>query len=223
LLKENNIVHVLADVGDHRRLGIVDRFSGVVKGWIARYQTYNQTQRYIDALQGMVKNYNNAPHSSIGGMTPNDAWKYPVEAANIHYDRIMKSINKKGKSKKEIVVGDDVRILKLRDVFHKGYRVKFSLQTHKVVAIKGLNYTLDNGKSYRASRLLKVSPPGEEAAPVRDVANEARRVRKKELILQQEGVDEIAHPHIRRSARERKPVSQLEDEEGNRIIFSKYK
>jgi transposase InsO family protein len=211
LLKDNSILHRLADVGDHRRLGIVDRFSAIVKGWVAKYMTYNQTKSYVDELPEMVSNYNKAPHSSLGGMSPNEAWMDENKARDYHYERIKKGMTGK-KNKNGIAVGDWVRVLKLRGVFDKQYNVKFSLTTYQVVDIKGLNYFLDNGKFYRAARLLKVPPPEEEAsAPVRDVGKEARRERKRELILQQEGVDPVANPELRRSARERKPSSQLED------------
>ena len=225
-LAENKIIHRLADVGDHRRLGIVDRFSGVVKNWIAKYMTYHQSKRYIDALPDLLENYNSAPHSGLGGLTPNDAWDHPSRAREYHYQKIQKAFaaQKKGKKGKAIEVGDWVRVLKLRAVFDKGYNVKYSLTPHKVVDIKGLNYVLDNGRFYRAARLLKVPAPEETAAaPVVDVGKEARRERKKELLLQQDGVDPVKHPEIRRSARERKPTYQVVDEDGNRIIFSKYK
>jgi hypothetical protein len=88
-----------------------------------------------------------------------------------------------------------------------------------VVEIKGLNYILDNGKFYRAARLLKVPAPEEEEAVPKDVAASARRERRTERILQAEGVDPEKNPVLRRSARERKPASQLEDSEYGRINY----
>jgi transposase InsO family protein len=211
LLAKHSIIHRTAEVGDHRRLGIVDRFSGVVKGWISKNMTHKQTTKYVGALSGFLKKYNNAPHSSLGGMSPNEAWEFPSEALDFHYTRIQKGIKKQGKKPSgEIEVGSWVRVLKLKGMFDKGYHVKYSLTPHKVVEIKGLNYVLDNDRFYRAARLLKVPAP-EEEAPVRDVGRAARRERKNDLILQQEGVDPVANPEIRRSARLRKPSSQLED------------
>ena len=217
-LKKHGVIHRLAEVGDHRRLGIVDRFSGVVKGWIAKHQTYNQSPEYVSALGGLLENYNDAPHSSLGGMTPNEAWEFPSKARDFHYGRIQKGLMKRSKAG-TINVGDWVRVLKLRGVFDKGYHVKYSLTSHQVVEIKGLNYILDNGKFYRAARLLKVPAPEEEEAVPKDVAATARRERKTELILQQEGVDPDKNPSLRRSARLRKPASQLEHSEYGRINY----
>lgn len=210
-LKDNHIIHRTAEVGDHRRLGIVDRFSGVVKNWIAKWQTYNQSPKYVEQMDDWIDAYNESPHTGLGGMSPNEAWKYPNRAREYHYQKIMAGMTKK-KNPKAIKVGDWVRIAKLKGVFDKGYHVKFSLVPHQVVEIKGLNYTLDNGKFYRAGRLLKVTPPEEEApTPVRDVARESRRERKKVMILQAEGVDPVRNPELRRSARERKPEDMVQD------------
>lgn len=207
-MDKNNIIHKMAEVGDHNRLGLVDRFSGVVKGWIAKFMTYHQSKRYVDDLPDMVKQYNNSPHSSLGGLTPTEAWKYPSAARDYHYEKIVKGLSKHGKSKGAIAVGDWVRIMKLRDVFHKGYKVRFSLTPHRVVKINGLNYTLDNGKFYRAARLLKIPPPEEEAADLEDVAEKARVVHRTKVKLKTEGIEP---QNVRRSNRERKPESQVED------------
>lgn len=217
-LQKHGVIHRLAEVGDHRRLGIVDRFSGIVKGWIAKHQTYNQSPEYVSALGDLLENYNNAPHSSLGGMTPNEAWEFPSKARDFHYGRVQKGLMKRSKAG-TIGEGDWVRVLKLRGVFDKGYHVKYSLTAHQVVEIKGLNYILDNGKFYRAARLLKVPAPEEEEAAPKDVAAVARRERKTERILQQEGVDPEKNSALRRSARERKPASQLEDSEYGRINY----
>ena len=216
-LAKNKVIHRLADVGDHRRLGIVDRFSGVVKSWIARHMTYHQTKKYMDVLPRLVKKYNSAPHSSLGGMSPNEAWEFPRDARNFHYDRIQKALTTKRKVKGGIAVGDWVRVLKLKGVFDKGYHIKYSMVPHQVVEIKGLNYILDNGRFYRASRLQKVTPPEreEEAAP-QDVAQQARRSRRVEVKLQTDG---IRGENVRRSNRERRPTEQVEDEEYGKIIW----
>ena len=169
----------------------------------------------------MVESYNSAPHSSLGILSPNDAWTWPREARNYHYERIQKGLKKSKRSKGSIAVGDYVRVLKLKGVFDKGYNVKFSLGTHKVVEIKGLNYILDNGRFYRAARLQKVPPPGEEEAePVRDVGQEARRVRRAEVILQADGVDPVANPERRRTSRLRAPSNYVVDRKFGKIKWS---
>jgi transposase InsO family protein len=219
LLEKLDIIHQTAEIGDHRRLGIIDRFSGIVKTWIAKYMTHEQSKRYIDMLPTFLEKYNSSPHSSIGDMSPNQAWKYPHEARQFHYERIQKAL-KKGKMKSsEIKVGDRVRVLKLKGVFDKGYHVKYSLTPHKVVEIKGLNYILDNGKFYRAGRLRKIpSPthPEEENAPA-DVAQQARKSHRVDVKLKTDGIEQS---NLRRSTRERKPTEQVEDIRYGKIKYS---
>lgn len=216
MLDKYKVIHKQAEVGDHHRLGLIDRFSQTVKRWIAKLMTHKQTQSYIDILPKLIERYNASPHSSLGDMSPNDAWQYPSETRNYHYGRIQKALSGKKGSKSTIEVGDWVRVLNLKKVFDKGYHVKYSLTPHKVVEKKGLNYFLDNGRFYRAARLLKV-PPGEEAeAPKEDVSKKARQVRKKEIILQQEGIQES---NRRSGLRSRKPESQVEDVRYGRVRY----
>jgi transposase InsO family protein len=216
-MKKHDIIHRTAEVGDHNRLGIVDRFSGVVKNWIAKLMTHTRSKTYIDALPELVENYNDAPHSSLDGMTPNEAWKFPTAARENHYERIQKALAKKSKSKGAIQVGDYVRVLKLKNVFDKGYHVKYSLGTHKVIEIKGLNYILDDGKFYRANRLQKVPPPQKEVeAEVKDVAREARRSHRVATVLKTDGIQQ---ENRRSGLRERKPANQLEDKRYGKLRY----
>ncbi len=217
-LAKHGVIHRLADVGDHRRLGIVDRFSGVVKSWIARHMTYHQTKKYMSVLPKLVEKYNSAPHSSLGGMSPNEAWEFPREARNFHYERIQRESSKKRRVKGDIAVGDWVRVLKLKGVFDKGYHIRYSLVPHQVVEIKGLNYILGNERFYRAARLQKVTPPGgEEEAPPQDVAQQARRSHRVAVKLKTEGIE---RENVRRSNRERRPTDLVKDDKYGRVNWS---
>jgi hypothetical protein len=217
MLDKMKVIHKKAEVGDHNRLGLVDRFSQTVKRWIAKLMTHKQTQSYIDNLPKLILQYNASPHSSLGDRSPDEAWQYPSETRNYHYEKIQKALTGKRPSKREIVVGDSVRVLNLKKVFDKGYHVKYSLTTHKVVEKKGLNYILDNGRFYRAARLLKVPPREEEPeAPKEDVSKKARQERRKEVILQTEGIEQS---NRRSGLRSRKPQSQLEDVRYGRVRY----
>ena len=119
--------------------------------------THEQTKSYIVALSGFLDKYNNAPHTSLGGMTPLEAWQFPSEARDYHYSRIQKAMTGKTKSN-DITVGTWVRVLNLKGVFDKGYHVKYSLTPHKVVEINGLNYILDNGKIFLCYKLVDLLP-----------------------------------------------------------------
>jgi transposase InsO family protein len=214
-LKKHNIRHRQNEVHDHKTLGIVDRFCGIVKLWIAKYQTHSQSQKYIHALDGFVKKYNNSPHSNLGEFTPNEALRYPRDIRNVFYGRVQDAMNKKRGKSKVLAVGDYVRILKIKGVFDKGYHVKYSLGVHRIVSINGLNYTLDNGKFYRVDRLRKVPKPDEEA--VVDVARAGRKAHRTEVLLKTDG---IVQSNRRSGLRERAPASYVEDAKFGRVKWS---
>jgi hypothetical protein len=89
---------------------------------------------------------------------------------------------------------------------------------YQVVEAKGLYYTLDNGKSYRADRLQKVPAPTSVASPKKDIAKKARFDRRTEVLLQSDGIEKDV-PVLRRSARERRPTGLLVDEEWGNIFY----
>jgi hypothetical protein len=198
--KANDIIVKQADVGDHNSLGIIDSASRLVKNWIHKSITYNQSERYIDDLSDFVEAYNNTKHSSLGDMTPNEAKQYPHELRRYRDQK-----RKNTKKSKKLAIGDYVRVLKLKTAFQKGYHVKYSMTTYKIVDIVGLHYILDNGKAYRASRLLKV--PESDIEPAKDVAKKARFDRRTKNLLKAEGIEQ--QNVVRRSTRERKPTHQL--------------
>ena len=87
-----------------------------------KYLTANNTHKYIDALDGMIKKYNNTIHSSIK-MKPKDA---------VHNKNITKVFNALYKNNDPIYpfykfdVGDKVRIVKKKKTFEKGYTPNWS-------------------------------------------------------------------------------------------------
>ena len=60
LIKDNNISHDFANVGDHKKLGIVDRYVRKLGELINRYMTANKTNKYINVFQDLISYYNNS-------------------------------------------------------------------------------------------------------------------------------------------------------------------
>ena len=211
------IITKQADVGDHRSLGIVDSASRLVKNWIHRHITHTQQNKFIDAIPTFVAAYNRTPHTSLGGLTPNQAIKYPWEVQRYRFE---KRAQKKRYERKEKTfdVGDHVRVLKNKETFDRGYHVKYSLTVYQIASVNGLYYTLDNGKSYRADRLLKVPAPDVQQPPKEDPAKKARFDRRTDVLLHTDGIDTKNVP-LRRSARERRPTGLLVDEEWGNIFY----
>ena len=68
LQKEN--IHVFYTQNSQIKSNYAERVIRTLKNKIYAYFMENQTYRYIDDLQDMVKSYNNTPHESLYGATP---------------------------------------------------------------------------------------------------------------------------------------------------------
>jgi len=189
----------------------------LVKNWIHRHITHTQQNKFIDAIPTFVAAYNRTPHTSLGGLTPNQAIKYPWEVQRYRFEKRAKK-KRYERKEKTFDVGDHVRVLKNKETFDRGYHVKYSLTVYQVVSVNGLYYTLDNGKSYRADRLLKVPAPDVQQPPKEDPAKKARFDRRTDVLLHTDGIDTKNVP-LRRSARERRPTGLLVDEEWGNIFY----
>ncbi len=66
LMKEHNIKLEIADVADHNRQGIVERFNRTIRGLIERFKTAN-SDVYINKLPQLVENYNSSFNRGIQG------------------------------------------------------------------------------------------------------------------------------------------------------------
>ena len=88
---------------------MVERFSRTLKGKMWKYFTANNTLKYIDVLQKLVRSYNHSRHRSIG-MRPSDV---NLKNESVVWERLYgDEANKLFKYK--FSVGDQVRISKAR-------------------------------------------------------------------------------------------------------------
>lgn len=101
-----------------------ERVIRTIKSLMYRYFYKEQTHRYIDIIQDLVKNYNNRPHYSLKSLSPasitdsNEArvWK------QMYIDTC--PINKKKRFK--FSIGDKVRISHLKYIFQRDYHEKWT-------------------------------------------------------------------------------------------------
>lgn len=170
-LEHNHIVHHTTEPLDHNVLGIVDRMSQTVKHMISKHMHHKQTTNWIDVLPSLIENYNETPHSGVGGLTPNLAEIDVTSARAVAVGRLEKS---QEKLQRTFEVGDHVRVSKQKGVFGKGYETRWSLKVHKVEKVDGLWYELEDGRKFRADRLIKVKPPAEQAKEVEERKEEVQ-------------------------------------------------
>ena len=94
--------------------------------------TANNTRFYLDALDQMVKNYNDKVHSTIK-MTPKEASK-DINRGKVYFNIIRKQ--NKSRPSLKYKKGDKVRISKYKRHFEKGYTPNWTEENFtKAVAI----------------------------------------------------------------------------------------
>ena len=108
LLKDNDIeMHSIHNEG---KLVVSERFIRTSKKEIYKYMTAISKNIYIDKLDDILNEYNNAYHRTIK--------MKPVDIKDNTYFDFEKEINDKDPKFK---IGDHVRIFKYKNIFAKGY------------------------------------------------------------------------------------------------------
>ena len=133
-LKQKETMHDVIETGNHRELGVVDRFTRTLKEKIYKHFTNSKSTRWIDVLKTYIKNYNDTEHEVFKDeYTPNEALKHETNVLFMQSERVKdKTVEKKGFN-----VGDTVRILEKKDVFGKGYESNFSREIYKITKKEG--------------------------------------------------------------------------------------
>jgi hypothetical protein len=120
VFRTNNVHHYYS-LNDDIKAALVERFHRTFKSRLYRYMTHHHTNRWIDALDDVVKSYNSSYHRSIG-TAPNDVTPGNRET----------SLSAEPPLRYKYDVGDRVRITKYKHVFQKGYLPNW---THEVFEI----------------------------------------------------------------------------------------
>ena len=102
---------------NEEKSSVAERWNRMMKEKMFKYFTANNTNKYIDLLDEFVEICNNTTHSSIK-MTPVEASKKENEVRvyrNLYPDLTRRSVRAK------VTTGDEVRILKKKGLFEKGF------------------------------------------------------------------------------------------------------
>lgn len=199
-LNNKKIIHdVVIAREDHHSLGIIDRFALTIKTIINKSFIINDNTNWINHIEDIIKNYNNTPHSSLDGLTPNEAQ---------HDTQIIPVINKlkhdgKASSESKFKEGDTVRY-KINKTFRKGTEPKFSDEILIVEKVNGRRILLSNGKIKLESNLLKTGSLSEKSNPI-DIINKEN---KRERIHKQ---NDIIEENIIEGKRKRQKNRLLDD------------
>ena len=151
LLKSFKVQHTTAQVGDHNRQGMIERFNRTIEAMIAKYQESRKTNRYIDVLDDIVFNYNNTYHRTIKDTPENRYIKNQSHGHIYDFNFVIK-----------LSIGDKVRIIMEKKTFQKGYELKYSKAVYQICEGNGYTFRLKGPdgiilpKKYKYYQLKKV-------------------------------------------------------------------
>jgi transposase InsO family protein len=125
LFRKYNIHHYWS-FNDDIKAACVERFNRTLKTRMYRYMTYHHSNRWVDALDDLIRSYNTTFHRSIG--------MAPIEVTTDKQDEIARRLYPaKPKPVWKFELGDTVRISKYKHVFMKGYKSNWSDELFKIV------------------------------------------------------------------------------------------
>jgi len=107
----------LYSIENEEKSSVAEHWNRTMKEKMFKYFTANNTNKYIEVLDDFVERYHNTRHSSIK-MTPVEASKKENEVRvyrNLYPDLTRRPMRAKFKT------GDNVRILKKKGLFEKGF------------------------------------------------------------------------------------------------------
>ena len=185
MMKERGIDIQFIDVGDHKKLGIIDRYVRTLREKINKYMTMFNTTKYIDVLPKIISNYNSSYHSGIKKV-PNDVEEDDEDVIKL----TNKKYNKAKLEETKFNVGDSVRFILNRKQFEKRTLAKWSKTVHKIISNTEHSYTLDNGKTYKYYELQKVNIIQKLERPITEPTREQmKKVRTNLRKFNREGLD----------------------------------
>ncbi|CAC5402757.1 unnamed protein product [Mytilus coruscus] len=125
------------------KCAIVERSIRSLKSILYRYFRHNQTYKYVNVIQDIVKGYNARPHRSLGGFSPIEVNKQNAGEVRLsvylarHPKKREKKVVKKTKSKSRkksfrYKINDLVRLTFKRHPFQRGYQQKWTEEIFKI-------------------------------------------------------------------------------------------
>ena len=122
--RRNNIRHY--SLRSKHKACVAERFIKTLKGRLFKYFWKNNTKNWIDVLQQFVENYNHSFHRSIK--------MAPVDVTENNRQEVFQRLfpNAKFKTIPRLKVGDQVRILKPKTIFDKGYTRNWSEEIYRI-------------------------------------------------------------------------------------------
>jgi hypothetical protein len=215
-MNTHNVTVFFSQPDEINKNAIVERWNRTIAETLQKWRIATGKHDWAKVLPKFISNYNNTWHSTIKA-TPYDVFN--LKAINTQKLKTVGiSLN----------VGDQVRIKLKKSIFAKGDEISYSTTIYTIIENDKQKFKLRNNNTneelktlYKQYELIKVNQiqylekePEEEKQHA--VIQQARKLKR---AVNKEGV-EVNHEVLRRSARERKPASQLENAVYGNILYS---
>jgi len=132
LLEKYNIKHYF--VYSELKASIVERFNRTLKSRLFKHFTATSSNRWIDCIDSIVRQYNNTYHTTIK--------MKPAEVKKKHEKQILAELNRKKlrniktrKIKPKFKIDDIVRISKYKNIFDKSYNFNWTPELFRIISV----------------------------------------------------------------------------------------
>lgn len=218
LCTDNDIIQNFAEPGDHARLGVIDRYCRTFRGYLSKYQTSSQSQKWLPILPDLIFNYNNTVHSSLK-CTPTEALASGATGIHNYIQKQTIKASAAPYNKLFFLDGTKVRVLIPKTLFSKGSST-WSTQVYTITSFQdGLYYVDHLPEGKRKSELLqiegevmtapqRIEPPDLEARKKTQAVERrvVRRVKKDGIDVNYKGIAEMSNDDKSQRALSRKQV-----------------
>lgn len=195
-LKEKGIkiIHPFSET----KAAIAERFNRTIQELIYKYNTENETFRYVDVIYDLLSAYNNRGHRTLQYLTPDEAEK-PENASKVLCalnDHYAKSLSKRKDPK--LTIGQTVRIAILKGKMNRGYQERFNQEYFKIIEVLSKmpipmyrlrsmnNNEIIQGKFYAN----ELQPMDGDVFKIERVLKTRKRRGKKEILVKWKAFDE---------------------------------
>jgi hypothetical protein len=185
VLSDNNAVLESVKLNDHSALGIIDVFAKNLKRVLTKEFLESGSTNWVEKLDTIIDSYNKTPHSSLDGISPNDAISDPKKRAYVLNLNILKSRGNGFVT--DLSPGDKVRLSDTA-MFKKGSESRWTDEVYEVESASGKTVILTDGQRIKRNNVLKV--PKNTISTPKNVVKIATKQRKDKLFLRREGVDQ---------------------------------
>ena len=199
--RQNNIEHRTVQVGDHRTMGIIDRFIRTIRNELNLIWEFNENFEWVPIIHEVVDAYNKTYHNTIKAVPINVYEGTEKNTQEIYRNPLINEFPKGTRVRKELE----------RTIFSKGDK-QFSKTIFKVKGRKGFKVILSEEDLVRPSELLKtnVEEHHKEEEPKEQLSDKVKQITKEKKNINLLKSLDVKPENIRSSARIKKKVEKLD-------------